>query len=226
MKEYNTNKLNIYLSERNKNYEIFIQKLSELHLKYDHSFAEYGKKDKNLRWLLMLFSSLTIAFLIMSWLSELNSQAFISILALFLGLLFILFIMFSKNNKYYNIDKKDFDFEYNRISLYLEDVEKYEALLKEEILQYLVLSKYKEEFSKLKGNQREEFLILKQKEQLTIIENEVEGELNNREILNYFLTWQSKINETDTRDYRKERIDYFNRLDVEKERIKKEKENE
>ena len=138
MNEYNNNQLNTYLSERNKNYEIFIQRLSELHLKYDHSFSEYKKRDKHLKWLIMLFSSFTIAFLIMSWLSQLSSDVFYISLALFVGLIVILIIMFTKNNNQYNADKKDYDYSYDKISNYLKEAEKYEALLKEHILQYLV----------------------------------------------------------------------------------------
>lgn len=226
MNEYNANQLNTYLSERNKNYEIFVQRLSELHLKYDHSFAEYGKKNKNIKWLLWFFGSLTIAYLIMSWLSALGSEQFITILVLILGLIATLFIMFTKNNKNYKADKKDFDYEYNKITIFLEEVEKYEALLKEEILQYIVLSKYSDEFSKLKESEKKEFLLNKQEEQLNLIRDEVDGELNNREILNYFLNWQARISEGNSRDYRKERIDYLNRIDKEKERIKNEEESE
>lgn len=226
MNEYNANQLNTYLSERNKNYEIFVQRLSELHLKYDHSFAEYGKKNKNIKWLLWFFGSLTIAYLIMSWLSALGSEQFITILVLILGLIATLFIMFTKNNKNYKADKKDFDYEYNKITIFLEEVEKYEALLKEEILQYIVLSKYSDEFSKLKESEKKEFLLNKQEEQLKLIRDEVDGELNNREILNYFLNWQARISEGNSRDYRKERIDYLNRIDKEKERIKNEEESE
>lgn len=225
MNEYNNNQLNTYLSERNKNYEIFIQRLSELHLKYDHSFSEYKKRDKHLKWLIMLFSSFTIAFLIMSWLSQLSSDVFYISLALFVGLIVILIIMFTKNNNQYNADKKDYDYSYDKISNYLKEAEKYEALLKEEILQYIVLYKYKDDFSKLDESKRQEFLIVKQEEQLNIIKDDINGELNNREILNYFLNWQSKINETNSRDFRKERIDYLNRLDQEKEKSKKEEEN-
>ncbi|MDD2682322.1 MAG: hypothetical protein PHT90_05190 [Bacilli bacterium] len=218
MKEYDANKLNIYLSERNKNYEIFIQGLSELHLKYDHSFAEYEKKNKNLKWLLLFFSSLIVAYLIMSWLSELPTELFFTFLAIFLGLILILFIFYSRNNNNYKADKNDFNYQYKKISVYLEEVEKYESLLKDEILQFIVLQKYNDEFLKLSEDDREKFVSQKKEIELDNIKKEVNGEINNREILNYFLSWRANISNSDSRDYRKERIDYLNRLDLEKEK--------
>lgn len=218
MKNFNSDKLNTYLSERNKNYEMFIQRLAELHLRYDHSFAEYGKKKKNLKWLILFFSSLLVAYLIMSWLSQLEREPFITILALFSGLILILFIRFRKNKKYYLTDKLEYDREYNVISIFLEEVEKYESLLKEEILINLVFNKYQKEILLLKEEEIEAFFLSKKEEQLIIIQKEILGEINDREILNYFLNWQAKIDNKDARDYRKEKIEYLNRLEKESEK--------
>lgn len=208
-----------YLNERNKSKENYVKELDELNAEFSSCFSKFTYYNKNYKWVLILGIIILIAFIVFGLIAEMLIQALIAFSGLWIIGLGILIFFWKKSLKKEKTVRTEYDNKHQQIKIFIDNINKLEEKAALEIPHIICKSENLEKLEDYRKNNNDNKYQIHYDELLEKTKQKIVEEkgmnYRNDDIIDYYNEWVNRLNNSDFRDYRKEKIEYLKRKELE-----------